>query len=131
MTIPSKDLVGQDAKLVDGVYTDAYMKAINELVSPDTIFGADREEIVKGTMTSVGKFVMGTLGTLEHEYHLASLVMTAAEAREWRAVVREPGRHMAGLDAVVDKGFGHVATYNEKTFLLPSAHYLTYCLTKL
>lgn len=126
MTIPSKQLVGQNAGLVDGVYSDDYLKALNQFVTVDEVFGEQREAIAKGEWTSVARLVMGTIGQSEYENHLAALVMKAAKVGEWRAVERE-SRHMPGLERVTEKHFGYVVKYKNKTFLLPSAIYLTYC----
>src|SRR3989344_3502809 len=126
MAIPGRELVGKNSQLVDDVYSDDYMRALNSFATVDEVFGQHRKDIVGGG-SSVNRVVMGTLGRSEWEDHLVALVMVAAEAGEWRAVVREPNRHTAGLDEVEKRHFGYVTEYGEKTFLAPSAMYLAYC----
>ncbi|MBI2574743.1 hypothetical protein HYV82_02565 [Candidatus Woesearchaeota archaeon] len=126
MGIPRKELVGQNAGLVNGVYCDDYTAALNRFASVDEVFGENREAIARGEQGTVARLTMGTLGKSEYEAHLAALVMTAANAGEWRAVERGP-QHMSGLEEVTRKHFGHVTEYQGQTFLLPSAMYLVYC----
>ena len=130
MAIPNRELVGKNARLDNGVYSDDYMATLNQFATVDEVFGEHREAIAAGENV-VGSLVMGTLSKSEYENHLVSLVMNAAKAGEWRAVVREPGRHFAGLDAVTDKHFGHVTEHEGKKFLLPSALYVVYCNEQL
>ncbi len=126
MAIPGKELVGKNANLVDGVYSDNYLIALNQYASVDYVFGEHTEAIAQGEYDAVARLVMGTLGEVEYESHLVALVMTAAEAGEWKAVEIEP-RPLPGLDVVTKKHFGHVTQYQGKTFLMPSAMYLAYC----
>lgn len=130
MAIPSKKLVGKNQVLVDRVYSDDYIKALNRYVSVDEVFGEHKKEISKGEFCPVARFTMGALSKLEHENHLVALVMRAARAGEWRAVERGP-EHRSGLDEVTEKSFGYVIRYQDKTFLLPSARYLAYCKEQL
>ncbi len=130
MTIPRKELVGQNVRLVDGVYSDDYLTALNQFASVDEVFGEQKEAIAKGEQNPVARLIMGTLGKSEYENHLFALVMIAAKAGEWKAVERGP-QHMPGLDVVTEKHFGHVTKYQDRTFLLPSAMYLTYCKEQL
>lgn len=127
MAIPNKQLVGQNASITDGVYTDDYIAALNKFATVDEVFRENKEAIAKGEMTPVATLIMGTLGKTEYELHLVSLVMTAAEAGEWRAVERKKHNQYDGLDAVVKNNFGHVTEFEGKTFLLPSAMYIVYC----
>lgn len=131
MTIPRKELVGRNSRLENEVYLDDYMTALNEFATVDEVFGNQREAITNRHCSTVASLVMGTLGKAEHEFHLASIVMNAAKAGEWRAVVREPGKHYDGLDNVEHKGFGYVVDHEDKKFLLPTALYVTYCQRKL
>jgi len=126
MTIPNKELVGKNPKLEDGVYTDDYMNALNEFARVDEVFRESKAAIASGE-NIVGRLVMDTLGKSEYENHLVAIVMSAAEAGEWRAVVRESEKHIPGLDTVTRKHFGHVTAYQGKTFLLPSVSYVVYC----
>ena len=131
MTIPTKELVGQNATLTDGVYSDDYMTALNQFAPVDEVMGEHREAIALGEHGGpVAGLVMNTLGKSEYENHLVSLVMTAAMKGEWRAVNRSR-MQMAGLDVVVEKHFGYVAKLEDKTFLLPSAMYVVYCKEQL
>ncbi|MBU0761361.1 MAG: hypothetical protein KJ600_03925 [Nanoarchaeota archaeon] len=130
MTIPNKELVGKNPRLKDGVYSDDYMAALDQFATVDEVFGKHREAIANGEHV-VARLVMGTLGRCEYESHLVSLVMGAAKAGEWRAVVREPGRHFEGLDVVTERHFGHITKLEGKTYLLPSALYIAYCNEKL
>ena len=129
MTIPGRELVGQNAQLVGGTYTDDYMVALNQFVTVDEVLGENRQAIAKGEHTPVARLVMDTLGKCEYENHLVALVMAAAKAGEWKAVKRGQ-QHMPGLDVVVDENFGYTTKYQGKTFLLPSAMYLAYCKEK-
>jgi hypothetical protein len=130
MKIPRKELVGRNRRLENGVYSDDYMTALNELVTVDEVFGGYRKQIAEGGI-AVGRLVMETLGKTEWENHLVSIVMTAAKTGEWRAVLRDPRNQLEGLEAVTDKNFGYVVQHESKTFLLPSALYVTYCQAKL
>ncbi len=130
MAIPGEELVGQNARLAGGVYSDDYMNALNQFATVDDVFGEHKEAIAKGKHDPVARLVIGTLGKSEYENHLVALVMTAAKADEWRAVERGP-EHMPGLDVVTQKHFGYVTKYGGKTFLLPSPVYVTYCKATL
>lgn len=127
---PGKELVGKNVRIVDGQYNDDYLTALNQFASVDKTFGRYRADIAKGG-NSVGRVIMGTLGKNEWENHLVALVMGAAKAGEWKAVVREPYVHTSGLDAVEGKKFGYVVKHEKKTFLLPTALYLDYCKREL
>ena len=128
MGIPNKILVGQNPSLVDGVYSDDYLRALNEFASVDEVFGEKKQAIAEGERNAVAMIVMDTLGKSEYEQHLVALVMRAAKAGEWRAVERTT---IWGLDRVVEKYYGHVTKFEDKTFLLPSATYLAYCKENL
>lgn len=130
MTIPGKELVGKNAKLIEGVYFDDYMNTLNQLVSVDEVFRQHKKEIAEGQFDPVANLVMGTLGKSEYENHLVALVMTAAKTGEWRAVERG-SQHMPGLDVVVNKNYGYVSELEGKTFLLPSLMYISYCKEQL
>ena len=130
MAIPGKELVGKNAILENGVYSDDYMVALNQLATVDEVFGKYKEDIAEGKNV-VARLVMETLGKCEYENHLVSIVMKAAKAGEWRAVLREPGKHIAGLDVVTKKHFGYVAEHEGQKFLLPSPMYLAYCKANL
>ena len=130
MTIPGKELIGKNAQVSDKIYSDDYLRALNKFATVDEVFGQHRADIAAGG-NSVGTLVMETLGKSEWEEHLVSLVMTAAKAGEWRAVVREEGKHTEGLDVVVEKDLGYVTKHGDTTFLLPSAMYVSYCKAKL
>jgi len=130
MKIPDKTLIGKNAELVEGVYSDDYMNALNNFASVDEVFGKNKEAIAKGENTPVARLIMGTLDKAEYENHLVSIIMTAAKNGEWRAINRGL-QHMPGLDEVTRRHFGHVTNYKGQTFLLPSPMYLTYCKEKL
>ena len=131
MTIPRKELVGKNAKSSDRVYFDSYMDELNKFASVDEVFGKHRTAIANGESCPVSNLVMDTLGKSEYENHLVALVMTAAKAGEWRAVLREPRKHTEGLKAVTEKHFGYVVEHEGQTFLLPSALYVVYCKQQL
>lgn len=130
MAIPGRELVGKNAQVCNGIYCDDYLRALNQFATVDEVFGQHKADIAAGG-NSVGRVVMETLGHYEWENHLVALVMGAAKAGEWKAVFREPMRHMEGLDRVEKKGFGYLAKQGDKTFLLPSAIYITYCKEQL
>ncbi len=130
MAIPGKELVGKNARLNEGIYSDDYMDALNEFATVNEVLGEHREAIANGEQNPIFRLVSGTLGKCEYENHLVDIVMTAAKAGEWRAVEREP-RHKPGLSVVTDKHFGYVTEHEGKTFLLPSALYLTYCKAQI
>jgi hypothetical protein len=130
MSIPRKQLVGKNATLTDRGYSDDYLTALNEFATVDEVFGPYRKQIADGGNV-VGRLVMETLGRSEWENHLVSIVMTAAKAGEWRAVIRQPGRHDEGLDAVTEKRYGFIVQKDGKRFLLPSANYVAYCQAQL
>ena len=131
MTIPGRELVGKNAQLIDRVYTDDYLHALNQFATVDEVFGQLKESIAAGEHTPVAKLVMGTLGKCEWENHLVSLVMGAAKAGEWKAVVREPFKHTDGLTVVEERNFGYVVKQGGERFLMPSASYVTYCKERL
>ncbi len=130
MAIPRKKLVGQNPTVVDRIYSDDYLKALNEMVTVDEVFGNQRTAIAKGQPV-VGRLVIGTLGRTEWENHLVSLVMTAAETGKWSAVVSEPDKHLPGLEEVQKRHFGYVTDYQGVKYLLPSAMYVAYCQENL
>ena len=135
MSIPVIDLVGKNARLRGGIYTDKYMTALNEFATVDKIFGANREAIANGKRNLVLNLITttntsGHLGRPEYEKHLLDFVMTAAKAGEWRAI-KLGIQHAPGLDAVVEEHFGYVTVHKGKAFLLPSALYLIYCKEQL
>ncbi len=130
MTIPDRKLVGKNAKIEDDIYRDDYLRALNQLVTVDEVFGKYREKIKNGKEI-IGDLVYDIFNKKKHEAHLVSLVMHAASAREWVAVVREPGKHIDGLDEVTEKCFGYVTDHKGKKFLLPSLAYVAYCNDKL
>ena len=130
MTIPGKELVGKNAQLENGDYTDDYLVALNQFATVDEIFGQCKECIANRERTPIIRLVVGTLGKKEFENHLESLVIAAAKAGKWKAVVRE-GEYANGLNVVVERNFGYVIKHEDKTFLLPSAIYLKYCKTQL
>ena len=130
MVIPRKELVGRNAKLQNGVYSDDYMTALNQFATVDEVFNQQKEHIAAGEIV-VGRLVMDTLGKSEYENHLVALVMTAARAGEWRAVIRNPMVHNRGLDVVTEKHFGYVVEQEGKKFLLPSVLYVMYCQAQL
>jgi hypothetical protein len=129
MAIPRRELVGKNATVKNGIYSDEYLKALNNFATVDEVFGYYRKQIASGG-NAVGRLVMGTLGRTGWENHLVSLVMVAASVGEWRAVLREK-HHNSGQEAVVDKNFGYFVDLGEKRFLLPSAHYISYCQAQL
>ena len=131
MTIPGKELVGKNARLEDGIYSDDYMAALNEFATVDEVFGKHKEAIAARKHNPIDRLVMDTLGVSEYENHLVALVITAAKAEEWKAVERKPGKHIEGLDVVTEKHFGYVTEHEGKTFLLPSAFYLVYCKAQI
>ncbi len=131
MAIPGKELVGKNARLNEGIYSDDYMAALNEFATVDEVLGEHKEAIANGEQNPVCRLAWGTLGKCEYENHLVSLVMTAAKAGEWRAVERIHGRQIEGLDVVTDKHFGYVTEHEGKTFLLPSTFYLVYCKAQI
>lgn len=126
MAIPGKELIGENARLEDGIYSDDYMDALNQFATVDEVLGEHKEAIAKGEQNPISRLIADTLGKYEYEFHLVDIVMAAAKAGEWRAVERGP-QQRPGLSAVTDKQFGYVTEHEDKTFLLPSAFYLTYC----
>ena len=130
MTIPSKKLVGQNARIEEGKYLDDYLEALNRFAPVEEVFGGYREGVAKGEYTPVARLIMDTLGKTECENHLVALVMAAAKSGKWSAVKRR-GEYMAGLEVVVEKNFGYSVKNGNKTFLLPSALYLVYCKAQL
>ena len=123
--IPSKELIGQNASLNNGVYSDDYMIALNKFASVDEVLGKDKEGISKRRIDPIARIVMGTLGRSEYENHIGELLIVAANRGEWSAIERN--HHQNSLDVITKKHFGHVATYQDRTFLLPSAMYVTFC----
>jgi hypothetical protein len=126
MTIPSKDLIGKNARVVNGVYLDDFMDALNNYATVNNVFGKNRSKIAKGYANEVNQFVLDTLGHFGYEYQLVSLVMTAAKNNSWRAIAREQHQEY-GLDVVVEKNFGHVIEHKGQKYLLPSVKYLEHC----
>lgn len=130
MTIPNKELVGKNARAQKDVYSDDYLKALNKFATVDEVFGEHKRKIANGE-NIIGALVMDTLGRSEWENHLVAIVMNAAKAGEWRAVVREPGMLVEGLDEITKKHFGFVVKHKGKKYLIPSALYVTYCQAQL
>ncbi len=126
MTIPSKSLVGKNARVVNGEYIDDFIYALNNYAIVGEVFGKNQAKIAKGESDSVAMLVMDTLGHLEYEFHLAALVITAAKNNSWSAVIRER-QHEPGLSEVVKKNFGYVVEYSGQKYLLPSVKYIDYC----
>jgi hypothetical protein len=131
MTIPDRKLIGKNVKLDNGNYSDDYIAALNKFATVDEVFGQHKEAIAKGEQSPICRCVMGTLGKSEYENHLVSLIMIAARAGEWKAVIREPLTQNQGLETVMEKGFGYVVMNEGKKFLLPSAGYVVYCKERL
>lgn len=130
MTIPGRELVGQSAQMRDNTYSDDYLRALNEFATVDEIFGEHRKDIAEGG-NSVGRLTMGALGIGEWENHLVDIVMRAAKAGEWTAVIRRPGTQTEGLSAVRKKHYGYITEFDGKIFLMPTAMYLAYCKEEL
>ncbi len=130
MTIPSKELVGKNPKLVNGAYIDDYMIALNEFATVNEVLGKHREAIADGNFHPTARVVMGTLDRFEYENHLAALIMVAAKTGEWRAVERGT-LQKCGLEVVTERHFGYVVEHDGETFLLPSAKYLAHCKAEL
>ena len=130
MIIPGKKLVGWHQTIVDDIYNDDYLRALNKFASVDDVLGKDRDTIAKGEFNSIARIVMGTLGKEEYERHLAALLIVSAKAGTWQAVERVENQ-TNGLDVVKEKHFGHVIGYltaqGTRRFLMPSAMYVTYC----
>ena len=129
MAIPVKKLIGNNAKVHRGVYTDDYIGALNQFATVDEVLGSHKNAIARGKQDPICKIVMGTLGVIEFEDQLVSLVMKAARAGEWRAVKTEA--HPNWLKVVAEKNYGYVVEHEGKTYLLPSAYFLVHCKEEL
>ena len=124
-------LIGIDPEIKDNNYSDKFTHSLDEIFPVDEVFGEHKKSIASGTWEVIPSLVMDTLGKSKWENHLVSIVMTAAKTGNWLGVVREPGKHIAGLDRVQEKHYGHVVEHEGKKYLIPSLHYVTYCKEKI
>lgn len=123
--IPTAKLIGERAHIVNLVYSDDYLQALNKFASVDEVLAGYRDQLQHWREPLV-KLVEGIVSVGEPELYLATLIQQAAEYGEWRAI-EKTNLHSQILDEVVKRHCGHVTNFLGKNFLMPSASYVAYC----